>query len=384
MLTDRMLALALVFIVLSALSIPNPSHAKHPSRDSDWTGNVLNLTPLLTSNYRKTGDDAWYVGCVLWRSGHVVAYPQSKTRGQNLKRDGRVVGRIDPFASAALYKLIQLAAKGQKAGAPTNKDPSTSFSLFAWMPTDLWIPPTMEPVLLQWVGKSAFKRKFRPALQLAEWWSDLIAGTKCPAPGATTRNSTGLDKHLLKGPFRAFETDKGLYGYRSVNGAEVIAPKFVMAGNFLETGIAPVADKAGWKYIDRFERVVIDAPFIIDNAPEAFNDGYARYESDGKIGFFDRRGAIRIKATADFALPFSEGYAVYCLGCGRQRNGEHFTVTGGKWGYIDKRGHRVLKPQYDELTPFKNGLARGRKGKDWIEISLAKGKLPPDWFIHDD
>ena len=64
---------------------------------------------------------------------------------------------------------------------------------------------------------------------------------------------------------------------------------------------------------------------------------------DGKWGFIDKTGTIKIQPQYEFAMPFSEGLAMVRL--------------NGKWGYIDTSGTMVIQPQFDDAHPFSDGLA---------------------------
>ena len=138
-----------------------------------------------------------------------------------------------------------------------------------------------------------------------------------------------------------FEQD-GKFGYRNKAGELVVPARYVIAKCFLETGIAAVADRHGWAYIDRHGKVVL-TPFIFDNGPDYFAEGLARFVKDGKMGFFDTQGRVVIDARFDWVEPFSNGRAKFCSGCKKQFHGEHWTMTGGKWGVIDKEG-RIVSP----------------------------------------
>ncbi len=64
---------------------------------------------------------------------------------------------------------------------------------------------------------------------------------------------------------------------------------------------------------------------------------------DGKWGYIDNTGTIKIQPQYELAGPFSEGLATVRL--------------NGKWGYIDTSGTMVIQPQFDDAHPFSDGLA---------------------------
>jgi hypothetical protein len=89
----------------------------------------------------------------------------------------------------------------------------------------------------------------------------------------------------------------------------------------------------------------------------AENDGASRYPVlvDGKYGFIDRHGKIRIEPRFDEADRFQEGLAAVAL--------------DGKWGYIDDTGKMVIEPQFASLwnRQFSDGLAPANAGRDYSE-----------------
>ncbi len=151
--------------------------------------------------------------------------------------------------------------------------------------------------------------------------------------------------------------DKDRFGFRDEAGAVVIPPRYIMANEFSSEGIAAVLDESGWAYIDREGKILI-RPFIVDNGPDYFEEGLARFREKDKVGFFDKRGKIVIGAQFDFAAPFHEGLAAICSGCRRKTEGEHETFAGGKWGYINKKGTVAIPLRFDSAESFENGRAK--------------------------
>ena len=158
-----------------------------------------------------------------------------------------------------------------------------------------------------------------------------------------------------QGKLVAFEKGSK-WGYKNASGKVVIQPQFDMANDFSPDGIAAVVDDQGWAYINQKGRIVI-RPFVIDNGPDYFKEGLARFRIDNKFGFFDPKGNITIPPQFDFALPFHEGLAAICTGCKEEPEGEHRSVKGGRWGYINKKGKIVIPTQFDEAGNFERGKA---------------------------
>jgi hypothetical protein len=176
------------------------------------------------------------------------------------------------------------------------------------------------------------------------------------------------------GPLTPFEAGNFL-GYRNARGETVLEPRYIVAGPFNAHGIAAVVDEKGWAYIDRKGSVVI-RPYVIDNGPDDFKGGLARFRSGSKFGFFNERGEISIQAKFDFAGPFQEGRAPFCKGCREKKEGEYSWFSGGTWGFIDRQGTPVIPAAFEEVEAFHKGKARVREGGKWFFIDPAGKKVP--------
>ena len=163
--------------------------------------------------------------------------------------------------------------------------------------------------------------------------------------------------HLLE-PFEKNEK----WGYKNSQGQVVIKPVYHLAGRFNQYGLAAVVDDSGWLYITMNGEPRL-RPYIVDNGPDYFSEGLARFVNDHKIGFMDESGTVVISAKFDFAMPFSEGLAAFCVGCKQVSDNEYHRVSGGLWGYIDKTGKIIVNPDYESAGSFKNGQAKVLKGE---------------------
>jgi hypothetical protein len=166
------------------------------------------------------------------------------------------------------------------------------------------------------------------------------------------------------------------WGYRDASGKVAISPHFSVANDFSPEGIAAVVDETGWVFIDAQGNILI-RPFIVDNGPDYFQEGLARFVACGKFGFFNPRGQVVIQPHFDFALPFSEGLAAYCIGCLMKREGEHNFVEGGRWGYMDRKGKTVIGARFEAAENFASGKARVKIEGQWMAID-KKGKSVMD------
>jgi hypothetical protein len=176
-----------------------------------------------------------------------------------------------------------------------------------------------------------------------------------------------LSKHRVQQPgLFPFEQDN-LWGYKNDKGEVVIPPRYEVAQPFSPEGIAAVADGSGWAYINPKGGVVIK-PLVVDNGPDYFSEGLARYTEGGKFGFFDQSGKVIIPPSFDFVLPFADGMAAFCEGCREEVQGEHRIMKSGRWGFLDKKGDVRIPPLFDGIENFRNGKARVKMEGQWKHI----------------
>ena len=154
------------------------------------------------------------------------------------------------------------------------------------------------------------------------------------------------------------------WGYRDDHGNIAIKPRYVIVCEFSQEGIAAVVDADGWAYIDSIG-IILVRPFVVDNGPDYFHEGLARFTVDGKFGFFDRSGKKVIEPKFDFVLPFSESLAAICTSCTRKSDGEYSFMEGGRWGYIDTCGEIVIPEKFKRAMSFENGQAQVMSGGEW-------------------
>ena len=148
------------------------------------------------------------------------------------------------------------------------------------------------------------------------------------------------------------------YGFKDAKGTVVLPARYELVQEFTPGGMACVVDAGAWVCIDGRGAELL-RPFIVDNGPDGFAEGVARFVDGGKLGFFDETGARVIAPRLDFARPFAGGRAAFCAGCTREceAGGEHCSVVGGKWGLIDRSGNEVVAPRFDEIGDLEAGAA---------------------------
>ncbi len=74
-----------------------------------------------------------------------------------------------------------------------------------------------------------------------------------------------------------------------------------------------------------------------------YSEGYFKIKKDGKWGFIDENGKLRIANRYTGSRLFSESYCAVRL--------------NGGWGYVDKSEKLVVQPIYEETGDYDNGLA---------------------------
>ena len=97
---------------------------------------------------------------------------------------------------------------------------------------------------------------------------------------------------------------------------------------------------------------IIERTAVPNNVEEIFHEheGLRGIKKDGRYGFVDQQGRLRIANRYDSIGEFHEGVAAVKL--------------IGKWGFVNKSDQIVVNPNYDNCSLFLNGLAivsRNRK-----------------------
>ncbi len=135
-------------------------------------------------------------------------------------------------------------------------------------------------------------------------------------------------------------------------GATAPRREFSEVGDFSE-GMARVKIDGKWGYIDNSGNLKVNPRF--ENAGN-FMDGLANVEVDGRWGYIDKSGNFTIKPQFHSAEPFSsDGLALVRVG----------GMFGGKYGFIDKTGKHVITPRFTNAGPFSDGLARVEIDGKW-------------------
>jgi len=139
------------------------------------------------------------------------------------------------------------------------------------------------------------------------------------------------------------------YGLINTSGKFIIPAKYVKISNQNE-GLYLVSGDKKCAYIDFNGKSKIPAGDICAGlvlGVEGFQEGLARIERKGKVGFIDKKGKLVIPTNFEQAGYFSNGLAPF------RKN--------KKWGYINKSGKIIIEPIYDMVFPFVNDKAKVKK-----------------------
>lgn len=89
-----------------------------------------------------------------------------------------------------------------------------------------------------------------------------------------------------------------------------------------------------------------------------FENGFAAVRKDGKWGYIDTEGNVRIDFTFDEALSFGQHLAAVKI--------------GDMWGYINTQGKQVIEPIFYSARSFSGGCAPVKTENGWQFISLIE------------
>lgn len=119
---------------------------------------------------------------------------------------------------------------------------------------------------------------------------------------------------------------------------------------------------SGAYWIINMDGIVIDRSSQPTQAEKVFHEseGYRAILRDGKYGFIDDEGRLRIANRYEDAKPFRNGLAAIRI--------------RGRWGFVDQRENLVVQPVYDEVGNFSNGHAIVKQ-QDQFGLIDTNGKV---------
>lgn len=168
------------------------------------------------------------------------------------------------------------------------------------------------------------------------------------------------------------------YGLINEKGGQVVSPKFDDICDFSESLIA-IKLNGKWGFIDRHGMMKVKPQFyekpsfidglsvlknnkfeVLENV-SFFKDGLASVKCNGKYGFINKKGEFVISPKFDSVGIFNDGV------CSIYEN--------KKFIFIDKKGKPITDEKFDFALDFSNGLAKVyKKDFGWYYIN-KKGEL---------
>jgi len=149
------------------------------------------------------------------------------------------------------------------------------------------------------------------------------------------------------------------FGLLDEEGKRVIKPEFDEISALQEDSIYYAKSEKGHSFITKSGEVMNAE----DDRFEVINDMSEEFigvKIDGRWGFVDINGKLRIANQYDNIGPYNEGLAPIKI--------------RGRWGYIDKREDIIVQPAYDTVYNFRGGLCEVvKKGK--YGLINAAGKI---------
>ncbi len=151
------------------------------------------------------------------------------------------------------------------------------------------------------------------------------------------------------------------YGFIDINGNEVIPLKYREAENFADCGLAKVLSS-------NFKHLFIDkkgkeAFLNIYKTVGSFSEGLLPVILNGRFGYIDKNGLVKIPIKYDYAYDFCEGFAMVQL--------------NGKFGFVNKSGNEIIQLKYDDAGQFNYGLAKVKKNNKWGFIDFVGDEIIP-------
>ena len=172
--------------------------------------------------------------------------------------------------------------------------------------------------------------------------------------------------HTISGTYssNASDPDKSEFQERGncaceVDGKVCVLPSTLAELDFTKELPSICTKEYGWLFVKRDGSTI--PTMAIDNGPDNFTEGLARYIDDEKTGFIDASGTIVIKAQFRFAAPFEGGFSRVCNDFVKEASDEYALIKSSHWGCINKKGQLVLPMKYsmEEISTQMHQLKDG-------------------------
>lgn len=151
------------------------------------------------------------------------------------------------------------------------------------------------------------------------------------------------------------------WGYTDENGNFIIQPRFEFALPF-QSRLARVSEKGVGAGVINEQGQYVIGPWTNSYFGE-YSEGLMAVRRNGKFGFLNSDGEVKIDFKFSGASAFSEGLCAVGV-----------RTQGLKYGFIDTQGEIVIEPEFDRALDFHGGLAAVQKDGKWGFIDRS-GKL---------
>ena len=141
----------------------------------------------------------------------------------------------------------------------------------------------------------------------------------------------------------------GLYGFKREDGTVFVEPQYKFVDKFHDNYCLVYHDYGKCGLIDRNGRVIVPVDCEEVNYP---TDGMIRVRRGDLYGFYDTTGRQVIDCHYRTTSGFSEGMAVAIM---------DFDSLNCAYGFIDKSDHFVIYPEFQYALPFSEGYAIVKK-----------------------
>ena len=158
-------------------------------------------------------------------------------------------------------------------------------------------------------------------------------------------------------------SDNGHYGLVSYSGRRLLETRYDTVSALQEGKIYTYRRGSEFGILSWDGRVLLD---LNDDFEELHpvSDGFLGVRINGKYGFVDDWGRLRIANRYDSVTHFSSNMAA--------------VKVMGHWGYIDKSEHLVVQPRFDCAYPFQGAAAMVKKdGKFGLVNTEGRTVVPP-------